>query len=207
MNFGFLLFPQLEELDLVGPWEMIATWGQQTGGPQAVFTVSETGGQIACAKGLRIASDYSFATCPRLDYLLVPGGVGTRSEVSNHRLVYFVAASARSCKAVVSVCTGAFILQAAGLLAGRRATTHWASLERLDKLPDVNVAQERFVRDGNIWSAAGISAGIDVALALIADQAGEETASQVQLATEYYPSHQVYGTPGEQAPKYMRDRH
>ncbi|MGI8739114.1 MAG: DJ-1/PfpI family protein [Gammaproteobacteria bacterium] len=206
MNFGFLLFPQLEELDLVGPWEMITTWGLQPGGPGAVFTVSETGGQITCAKGLRIASDYTFDNCPRLDYLLVPGGQGTRGEVSNPRLVYFVAASARSCKAVVSVCTGAFILQAAGLLAHKRATTHWASLERLQALPDVTVTEARVVRDGNVWSAAGISAGIDVALALIADQAGENAAGEVQLAAEYYPSQQIYGTPGAQTPKYVRDK-
>jgi len=206
MNFGFLLFPQLEELDLVGPWEMITTWGLQAGGPGAVFTVSETGGQITCAKGLRIAADYTFDNCPRLDYLLVPGGQGTRTEVSNPRLVYFVAARARSCKAVVSVCTGAFILQAAGLLAHKRATTHWASLERLQALPDVTVTEERVVRDGNIWSAAGISAGIDVALALIADQAGEDAAGEVQLAAEYYPSQQIYGKPGARAPKYLRGK-
>ncbi|MBA2408636.1 MAG: DJ-1/PfpI family protein [Gammaproteobacteria bacterium] len=206
MNFGFLLFPRLEELDLVGPWEMITTWGQQHGGPRAVFTVSETGGQITCAKGLRIASDYSFDNCPRLDYLLVPGGQGTRTEVSNPRLVYFVAASARSCKAIVSVCTGAFILQAAGLLAHKRATTHFASLERLNALPDVTVVEERVVRDGNVWCAAGISAGIDAALALIADQAGEDAAGKVQLAAEYYPSQKIYGNPGAQGPKYLRNR-
>jgi transcriptional regulator GlxA family with amidase domain len=206
MNFGFLLFPGLEELDLIGPWEMITTWGQQVGGPQACFTVSETGTHITCAKGLRIAPDYDFESCPPLDYLLVPGGLGTRTEIKNHKLVYFVAAQARSCKAIIAVCTGAFILHAAGLLHGKRATTHWASLGRLRDLPDVTVVEARYVQDGNIWTSAGISAGIDVSLALIADQAGEEIAARVQLATEYYPAHKLYGAPGEnpQVPIYIK---
>lgn len=206
MNFGFLLFPKLEELDLIGPWEMITTWGQLAGGPDACFTISQSGAKIACAKGLEIASDFSFENCPRLDYLLVPGGLGTRTEVNNNKLLYFVAAQARSCKAVISVCTGAFILHAAGLLEGKRATTHWASLERLRKLPDVIVVEKRYVRDGNVWTSAGISAGMDAVLALIADQAGEETASWVQFATEYYPDGAVYGSPAQhpQAPAYIR---
>jgi transcriptional regulator GlxA family with amidase domain len=206
MNFGFLLFPELEELDLIGPWEMIRTWSQQPDGPGHCLTVSQTGAEITCAKGLRLGSDYAFDTCPRLDYLLVPGGIGTRTEVNNHRLVYFVAAQARSCRAVASVCTGAFILHAAGLLQGKRATTHWASVNRLRQLPEVTVVEERYVRDGNIWTCAGISAGLDMALAFIADQAGEGTAAKVQLATEYYPAQTVYGDPTRhpQAPAYIR---
>jgi transcriptional regulator GlxA family with amidase domain len=206
MNFGFLLFPGLEELDLIGPWEMIRTWGQQPNGPGQCFTVSQTGSEIVCAKGLRVASDYAFDNCPRLDYLLVPGGIGTRTEVGNHKLVYFVAAQARSCRAVASVCTGAFILHAAGLLQGKRATTHWASLDRLRQLADVIVLEERYVHDGNVWTAAGISAGLDMALAFIADEADEEAAAKVQLATEYYPAQAVYGHPGQRphTPAYIR---
>jgi transcriptional regulator GlxA family with amidase domain len=98
------------------------------------------------------------------------------------------------------------LLQAAGLLEGKRATTHWFSLERLSDLPGVSVVEERFVRDGNIWTAAGVSAGIDLALALIADQAGEDTAGQVQLAIEYYPSSKRYGQAHQspQAPGYLK---
>jgi transcriptional regulator GlxA family with amidase domain len=206
MNFGFLLFPGLEELDFVGPWEMIRIWGLQPDGPGQCLTISEVGSEIVCAKGLRIASDHSIDDCPRLDYLLVPGGIGTRTEVNNHRLVYFVAAQARTCRIVASVCTGAFILHAAGLLQGKRATTHWASLDRMRQLADVTVVEERYVRDGNVWTSAGISAGIDMALALIADQAGEEAAGRVQLAAEYYPAGTVYGSGGRhpQVPGYVR---
>jgi transcriptional regulator GlxA family with amidase domain len=121
-------------------------------------------------------------------------------------LLAFVGAQGRACTAVMSVCTGAFVLHAAGLLSGRKATTHWASLDRLRALGDVEVVEERFVRDGRIWTSAGVSAGIDMTLAFIAAEAGEETAGRVQLAAEYYPSVSRYGGAGihGQAPGYAR---
>jgi transcriptional regulator GlxA family with amidase domain len=120
--------------------------------------------------------------------------------------VRFVADQAKNCRAVLSVCTGAFILHRAGLLSGLRATTHWASLDRLRALGDVEVIEERFVRDGRIWTSAGVSAGIDMILAFIADQVGEETAGRIQLAAEYYPSTKSYGGYHEQekAPYYAK---
>jgi len=104
------------------------------------------------------------------------------------------------------VCTGALILQAAGLLAGRRATTHWQFLDRLRSAGDVTVVEDRFVRDGKLWTGAGVSAGIDVALALVADQAGEDVAGHVQLAMEYYPSARRYGQAHgrPEAPGYLK---
>jgi transcriptional regulator GlxA family with amidase domain len=205
MNFGFLCFPDVEELDLVGPWEVIGMWGRRFGGPERRLIVSQAGGPVRCAKGLRIEADHDFTTCPPLDYLLIPGGQGTRREVDNAELIAFVAEKAAGCRQVLSVCTGSFILQAAGLLTGKRATTHWLSLDRLRDLPGVNAVAERFTRDGNVWTAAGVSAGIDLALALIADQADEETAGQVQLAIEYYPSPARYGRAhlAPQAPGYL----
>jgi transcriptional regulator GlxA family with amidase domain len=158
------------------------------------LTISQSGAEVQCAKGLRIVPDYSFDSCPPLDYLLIPGGWGTRKEVANKELLQFVKKQADSCKQVLSVCTGAFILQAAGLLKGKRATTHWRSLERLREFQEVTVMEQRFVRDGNIWTAAGISAGIDLALAFVADQAGEEIAGKVQLFAEYYPDNVKYGS-------------
>jgi transcriptional regulator GlxA family with amidase domain len=161
---------------------------------------------VVCAKGLSINPHASFASCPPLDYLLVPGGQGTRQEVNNQALLDFVAGQAKGCKAVLSVCTGVFILHAAGLLSGKKATTHWAALERLRVLGDVTVVEERFVRDGNIWSSAGISAGTDLMLAFIADVHGEETAGKVQFQSEYYPSSVRYGgfEKHPQAPAYIR---
>lgn len=207
MNIGFLVFPQVEELDVIGPWEMFSLWKQLDGGPQSCLTVAERLEPVICANGLSINPHVSFEACPALDVLLVPGGQGTRAEVFNSRLLEFVAAQARSCQAVLSVCTGAFVLQAAGLLSGKRATTHWASLDRLRALGDVEVVAERFTRDGMIWCSAGVSAGIDLSLRFIAEVAGAEVAGKVQFDAEYYPSGVVYGHHhlGDQAPAYIRE--
>jgi transcriptional regulator GlxA family with amidase domain len=117
-----------------------------------------------------------------------------------------IALAAGGCRQVVAVCTGALILQAVGLRAGRRATTHWQFLDPLRSSGDVTVTEDRFARDGKIWTAAEVSAGIDVALALVADQAGEDMTGHVQLAMEYHPSARRYGqahvTP--EAPGYLK---
>jgi transcriptional regulator GlxA family with amidase domain len=131
MNFGFLLFPELEELDLVGPWEMISMWSQYVDGPERCLMIAETNEPVCCSKGMVIQPHASFETAPQLDYLLIPGGMGTRTQVKNRHLIDFVANQVKQCKAVLSVCTGAFILQASGLLDGKKATTHWLSLDRL----------------------------------------------------------------------------
>jgi transcriptional regulator GlxA family with amidase domain len=206
MNFGFLLFPDAEELDFAGPWEIINAWSKYADGPERCLTVSQAGGEVRCAKGLRLVADCSFADCPPLDYLLIPGGQGTRQEVNNVALLEFVQRQAANCREVLSVCTGSFILQAAGLLRGKRATTHWASLERLRRFSEVTVDEQRFVRDGHLWTAAGVSAGIDLALALVADQSGEDAASRVQLYVEYYPNARKFGHAHEheQAPAYLK---
>jgi transcriptional regulator GlxA family with amidase domain len=206
MNFGILIFNQVEELDFVGPWEMLSMWSRIAGGPEQRLIVAQTRDPVTCAKDMSVNPHASFADCPPLDYLLIPGGQGTRQEVSNPVLVDFVKRQAKSCKALLSVCTGAFILHAAGVLSGKRATTHWASLDRLRALGDVSVVEERFVRDGNVWSSAGVSAGTDLMLAFIAETAGEEAAAKVQLQSEYYPSSKKYGSPGQnpQAPAYIR---
>jgi transcriptional regulator GlxA family with amidase domain len=206
MNFGFLLFPDAEELDFIGPWEIIGTWGRALKGPERRLLVSQTGDAVPCANGLKVVPDCRFADCPPLDYLLIPGGQGTRKEANNAELITFVQKQAAGCRQVLSVCTGAFLLQAAGLLTAKKATTHWASLGRLRQTPGVTVVEERFVRDGNIWTAAGVSAGIDLVLAFIADQAGEEVAGKVPLAAEYYPSPRRYGTAhlAPEAPGYLK---
>lgn len=208
MKCGILLFPEVEELDFVGPWEMLNMWRQVADGPQTCLLVAQDEGAVVCAKGMSVNPHVSFAHCPALDVLVVPGGQGTRAEVDNPVLVEFVARQAAQCKAVLSVCTGAFLLHAAGVLQGRKATTHWRSLERLKALGDVHVVQERFVRDGKVWSSAGVSAGIDLTLAFIAETAGDDAAGKVQFSSEYYPSTRTYGayTAHEKAPAYIRDR-
>jgi transcriptional regulator GlxA family with amidase domain len=207
MTFGILIFPQVEELDFIGPWEMLAMWHQIAGGPRCMI-VAEQSGPVTCAKGLSVNPHVTFEDCPALDYLLVPGGQGTRAEVTNAKLIDFVATRGKACKAVLSVCTGSLVLHAADLLADKRVTTHWGSLERLRALGNVTVVEERIVQDGNVWTSSGVSAGIDLSLAFIAAVAGEESAAKVQFASEYYPSTKRYGTfhnTHPSAPAYVRD--
>ena len=205
MNFGFLVFPDVEELDFIGPWEMVGMWGKFFGGPENRLIVAESGDPVTCAKGLSINPHLSFEQCPQLDLLLVPGGQGTRKEVDNPMLVAFVSEQAKHCKAIFSVCTGTFLHHKTGLLSGKKATTHWNSLDRLRALEDVTVVEDRFVRDGNIWLSVGVSAGTDPILAFIADIASEEVAGKVQLAAEYYPLAKRYGTvhQGSVVPGYL----
>ncbi len=206
MRFGFALFPNLEELDLVGPWEMVAMWSQVGQGPDERLLIAEQRGPVRCAQGLTLLADASFADCPPLDYLLIPGGEGARDRAANEPLVRFIAERARQCQAVLSVCTGSFLLHRAGLLGGRRATTHWHRLAELRTLPGVVVVEERFTEDRGIWTAAGVSAGIDMTLALIASVAGDAVAGRVQLGAEYYPSNRRYGGAERhpQAPAYVK---
>jgi len=206
MNFGVLIFPDCEELDFVGPWEMLTMWSKYAEGPSNCLIVAERSNPVTCAKGMSVNPHASFADCPDLDFLLVPGGQGTRIEVDNQTLIDFIVAQAARAKAVLSVCTGSFLLERAGLLTGKRATTHWGSLDRLRKLGTVNVVEERYVRDGNVWTSAGVSAGIDLMLAFIAAFAGDEVAGKVQFYAEYYPAQGVYGDfrNHPQAPEYLR---
>lgn len=203
-RFGFLLFDDFEDLDFAGPWEMIAVWSKQFNGPHELCLISEQGHDVTSAKGLTLKTHYSLATCPQLDYLLIPGGQGTRREVNNQKLLAFIQTQANDCQHILSVCTGSFLLQAAGVLQHKKATTHWASMDRLRVFTDVTVVEERFTRDGNIWTSAGVSAGIDMALAFIAALAGEHTAGDVQLFAEYYPQPGIYPINAGHYPNYVK---
>ena len=206
MNFGFLLFDDLEELDLVGPWEIISMWSKHFNGPKNCLMIAEKDKPVKCYNGMILTPHKSFSDAPELNYLLVPGGMGTRKEVKNKNLIDFVANRAESCKVILSVCTGSFILHSAGFLKSRKATTHFSMLDNLRNLKDVEVVEKRFVKDGKIWTSAGVSAGIDMALELIAQEAGEETAGKVQLYAEYYPAGTRYGAAHKesQAPAYLK---
>lgn len=204
-RFGFLCYPGFEELDLIGPWEMATMWSSYARGPQCL-TIGPTTDPMRCAKGLAVVPAESLATCPALDYLLVPGGFAAFEVMQDPALLGFVKRQARGARAVLSVCTGSFILHAAGLLEGRRATTHWKALPRLRALPGVTVEEARWTRDGMIWTSAGVSAGIDLLLGFIATEAGEAAASQVQWNAEYYPDSRAYGAAHRDtaAPGYLR---
>jgi len=204
--FGIVVFEGAEELDFVGPWELVGMWHQVHGGPRPVL-VGERVATLRCAKGLQVVPHHGFADCPPLNHVLVPGGRGVRSELGNAAMAGFLAERAPQCESVLSVCTGSLLLHAAGLLAGRRATTHWTSLEKLRQMGGVDVVEERFVRDGDVWTSAGVSAGIDMLLAFIASTAGEAVAGAVQLDVEYFPDGCTYGgiERDPRAPRYVRD--
>ena len=183
---GILLFDDAEELDWAGPWEVF-TMARREG--DEVVTVAGSLAPVRCAKGLRVLPDHTFADAPALDVLVVPGGAGRRREVDNPVLLDWIRAVAPGCTWVTSVCTGAFLLHAAGLAAGKRVTTHWRSIEELRGLPDVEVLEEiRHVQDGNLVTAAGVSAGIDMALWVVGQLYGVEHARGTQRAMEYDPA-------------------
>jgi transcriptional regulator GlxA family with amidase domain len=188
-TLGIVLFEDVEELDAVGPWEVFASAAHERDDVRVV-TLAERAGPVRCAKGLRLLPDHLFDDAPALDVLLVPGGQGTRREVENPVMLDFLRSRAKSCRWVTSVCTGALLLCGAGLCEGRRVTTHWAFLETLAKrYPTTQVlARRRYVRDGRLVTAAGVSAGIDMALWLVGQLFDVECARRVQHYIEYDPA-------------------
>jgi transcriptional regulator GlxA family with amidase domain len=189
MKVGILVFEEAEELDFVGPWEVFAT-ARMLAGDVDVVTIAERLEPIRAAKGLRILPDTTLENAGSLDVLLVPGGRGARlRESENLRMLGYVRDVAARCKWVTSVCTGAMVLHAAGLLEGKRATTHWAHCDQLEARGDVTVLRNvRYVRDGNVVTSAGVSAGIDMSLWLVGQVLGRETARNVQRTMEYDPA-------------------
>ncbi len=149
--------------------------------------MAEGGDPVIATGGMRVIPDYPLAQCPPLDILLVPGGWGTRKEIANERLLAWIAERGRQVETLASVCTGAMLLGRAGLLDGRRATTHWRSLEWMrESFPTVTVEDQlRVVEDGPLITSAGISAGIDLALRLVARYHGDRVARATARHIEY----------------------
>ncbi len=190
-QIGIVLFTDVEELDAVGPWEVLSYWCRNypTDGWN-VTTLSSVGGLVECAKGLTIQAHHSFADCPPLDVLVHPGGQGTRRQMHDPVYLDWVRRQSQSVEVMASVCTGALVFAAAGLLAGRPATTHWASLALLNQV-EPNVALQsgaRYVDDGDVVTSAGVSAGIDMALHLVDRFAGSDRAREVRRGIEYDPA-------------------
>ncbi|MCH7942901.1 MAG: DJ-1/PfpI family protein [Proteobacteria bacterium] len=186
---GILLFDKLEELDAIGPWEVFTMAAKERGSGRVV-TISQSGGMVQCAKGLRIESDHGFADAPPLDILVVPGGQGTRGEVDNPVLLDWIATAAAACTWVTSVCTGSLLLVEAGPARGKRVTTHWGFVETLRERGGAAevIDDMRFVRDGNVVTSAGVSAGIDMALWVVGQMDSPGFARLVQRAMEYDPA-------------------
>lgn len=181
MIIGMVLFPSLTQLDLTGPFEVFGRLPETK-----VLLIAETLDAVQSDKGLRILPDITFAEAPQVDILFVPGGNGVFGAMQNPALLAFLQKQAGSAKYVTSVCTGALVLAAAGLLNGYKATTHWLSLKLLG-LFDVEVLEERVVVDRNRITGGGVTAGIDFGLYLAALVYGEAQAKEIQLMLEYNP--------------------
>jgi transcriptional regulator GlxA family with amidase domain len=195
ITIGILVFEEAEELDFVGPWEVFTMANEvakHRGKPPVhdVKLIAERNEPVRCAKGMRVLPDLTIAECAKLDVLLVPGGWGTRREAKSPVMLAWVSEIARQAQWVTSVCTGALILTAAGPAKGKRVTTHWAFVETLRERGEAAevLANYRYVRDGNVVTAAGVSAGIDMALWLTGELHGPDFARSVQRGMEYDPA-------------------
>ena len=190
-HIGILLFTDVEELDAIGPWEVLSYWTRTF--PEDGYAVSclpASGGLVRCAKGLVVRADHSYADAPPFEVLVYPGGQGTRAQLHDDAQLDWVRSRRSEVALMTSVCTGSLVYAAAGLLRGRPATTHWRSLDLLADLdPTIDVrANERFVDDGDVITSAGISAGIDMALHLVKRLAGVERAREVRRGIQYDPA-------------------
>ena len=180
-QIGILVFPKVQQLDLTGPYEVFASLPDTV-----VHLVWKDLAPLAAATGLILQPTMTYADCPQLDVLCVPGGAGVNPLLHDEETLAFLRAQAGAARYVTSVCTGALVLGAAGLLRGKRATTHWASHDLLARYGAIPT-EGRVVRDGNVFSGGGVTAGIDFALTLAAELEGEATAQGVQLFLEYAP--------------------
>ena len=189
---GIFLFDDVEVLDFAGPFEVFAVtvinrFAPYEFAPFDVTTVSEHGGMITACNGLKVMTDHSFQTAPDYDILVIPGGMGTRREVHNLNVIKWIQERMEQVELMTSVCTGSFLLAEAGLLDGKSATTHWASINRMrETYPSVAVQENiKFVDAGSIISSAGISAGIHMAFHVVHRLLGQEVAQGTAKDMEY----------------------
>jgi transcriptional regulator GlxA family with amidase domain len=193
---GILVFPDVEVLDFCGPFEVFSVTRlneelrREEPSPFEVLIVAEHPGPVVTTGGMKVTPDHTLDACPPLDILVVPGGWGTRAEVKNARLLTWIKERAARVETLTSVCTGSMLLGQVGLLDGRHATTHWRSLQRMrEAFPAVTVEDKlHVVEDGHVLTSAGISAGIDMALRVVARYHGETVARNTARNMEYrYP--------------------
>ena len=199
MNIVFILFPNLTQLDFTGPLQVLSRL------PGAkIYLAAKTTAPVPSDGVLTFNPTCAFADCPPADVICVPGGFGVDDAILDDELMTFVKREGARAKYVTSVCTGAFILGAAGLLKGKKATTHWAYHDELAKVGAAPV-RARVVRDGNLITGGGVTAGIDFALTATAEIAGEDVAKAIQLSLEYDPAPPFDAGSPEKAPAPILD--
>jgi transcriptional regulator GlxA family with amidase domain len=188
-TYGLLIFDGAEELDFAGPWEVFTASSMLRDDADTAVLIAERTGPVRCNKGMRVLPDHMLDDHPALDVLLVPGGQGTRREVSNPVLIEWIRQVAASVTWVTSVCTGALLLHEAGPARGRRVATHHAFEDALQARGDVTVVRDaRYVVDGNLVTSQGVSAGLDMALWLTGRIHGREHARAVRRYIQYEPA-------------------
>lgn len=195
---GFVLFPNLTQLDFTGPLQVLHRLPGAT-----THIIAKTLDPVPSDCGLSLVPTTTFADCPPLDLICIPGGFGVDQAMADAETIAFVRRQGAAAKYVTSVCTGAFVLGAAGLLQGKRATTHWAYRDFLP-LVGATPEQARVVRDGHTITGGGVTAGIDFALTVVAEIAGADVAQTIQLAIEYDPAPPFDSGSPERAPDGVR---
>jgi len=181
-RIGMLIFPGMTQLDMTGPYEVLARTPNSV-----VDLVARTLEPVTSDRGMQILPTVTYETCPVLDLIMVPGGPGQQKLMEDEATLGFLRRQAASATYITSVCTGSLVLGAAGLLKGKRATCHWSALEHLKFLGATPVS-ERVVVDGNIITGAGVTSGIEFGLTLAAILEGEQAAREIQLQIEYDPA-------------------
>ncbi|HVE03185.1 MAG TPA: DJ-1/PfpI family protein [Rhizomicrobium sp.] len=189
IRIGILIFDGAEELDFVGPWEVFTMARALSSNACEVLLIAEREEAVRCAKGMRVLPDVTLSECGTLDVILIPGGQGTRREVENKSLLAWIEQRSRTAKWITSVCTGALLLTAAGPAKGKNVTTHWNFVSTLRERGEAAQVLDnyRYVQDGNVVTAAGVSAGIDMALWLTGQLFDIPFARRVQRQMEYDP--------------------
>jgi len=194
-NVGILIFDGVEVLDFAGPFEVFSRTRLKPGvesrrseesAPFQVFTVAKARAPVSATGGLQVIPHHAFDDAPRIDLLVVPGGIGTRTLLHDAETLGWIRRTAAEARKVTSVCTGSLLFAKAGLLEGRRATTHWGALDLLDSL-DAGVKVERELRvvDDGIISSAGVASGIDMAFYVVETLFGREVADETAHFIEY----------------------
>ncbi|MEP7452504.1 DJ-1/PfpI family protein [Phyllobacterium sp. SB3] len=192
LTFGILVFPRVQQLDLTGPYEVFASAPDTQ-----VHLIWKDLEPLVSATGLKLTPTMTFANCPQLDVICVPGGGGVNALLRDEEVLAFIRRQAAQARFITSVCTGSLVLGAAGLLDGKRAATHWNAMDFLPHFGAIPV-EERVVQDGNLITAGGVTSGIDFGLTVLAGLIGQTEAEIVQLSLEYAPAPPFKsGTPKE----------
>lgn len=188
-NIGFLIYTNVQAMDILAPYELFEVWQSFLIEPTLnLYLISQDGKPVNCANSrIKIEADFSYEDTPHLDYLLVPGGKGRIQEMENPIMHQFLQKQANTCNIIASICTGAFLLHKSGLLKDHKATTYWRAIPELKQLHK-EICEERVVKDGKIWSAGGVSSGLDIALELIREIGGEKAVLEARILFEYFPN-------------------